>query len=342
MNSKATLAAFATLLALASGSVFAQAGNPVPVTVENFTRAETDFYMGNIAKEGGYGKFLHYREPASIDHQAIVRLNRDTLYSNGVFDLDAGSVTITLPDPGSRFFSLMAVDEDHYIHKVAYGKGSHTFTRKQIGTRYLVVAIRIFVDPANPADIAQVRALQDAITVQQAGSGALELPQWDPVSQKKVRDALSVLGSTLKEYTAAFGAKEDVDPVKHLIGTAMGWGGNPEKDATYLNFTPPQNDGKTAYKLVVKEVPVDAFWSISVYNAAGYFEPNKANAYSVNNVTAKKGPDGSVTIQFGGKDDGSANYLPITKGWNYAVRLYRPQKAILNGTWKFPEPVALK
>jgi hypothetical protein len=58
-----------------------------------------------------------------------------------------------------------------------------------------------------------------------------------------------------------------VDPVRHLIGTAAGWGGNPDKDATYLNITPAKNDGTTVYKVVVKDVPVDAFWSISVYNA---------------------------------------------------------------------------
>ena len=32
-----------------------------------------------------------------------------------------------------------------------------------------------------------------------------------------------------------------------------------------------------------------------------------------------------------------ANCLPITKGWNYIVRLYRPRQAILDGKWKFPE-----
>jgi hypothetical protein len=81
---------------------------------------------------------------------------------------------------------------------------------------------------------------------------------------------------------------------------------------------------------------VDGFWSVSVYDAAGYFKPNSANAYTLNNVTAKKGADGSITVTFGG--DGSAeNSLPITPGWNYIVRLYRPRKEVLDGSWKFPE-----
>jgi hypothetical protein len=316
---------------------FACAADPVPVTVENFTRAETDLYLGNMVKEGSFGKFLHRREPAAIDKQTVIRLNRDTLYSAAVFDLDAGPVTITLPDAGQRFISMQVINQDHYVPMVLYGAGSHTLTKAQIGTRYVATAIRTLVDPTNPEDIKQGHALQDAIKVAQESPGRFEVPHWDPVSQKKVRDALLVLGSTMPDFKKAFGTKDQVDPIRHLIGTALGWGGNPDKDATYLNITPPKNDGTTVYTLVVKDVPVDAFWSISVYNAEGYFEPNKENAYSLNNITAKKSDDGSVTVQFGGVRGDAPNWLPITPGWNYTVRLYRPRAEILNGTWVFPE-----
>jgi hypothetical protein len=84
-------------------------------------------------------------------------------------------------------------------------------------------------------------------------------------------------------------------------------------------------------------VPVDGFWSISVYNAKGYFEPNRENAYTLNNITAKPGGDGSIPVQFGGCDDNTANCLPITPGWNYLVRLYRPRAEILSSKWKFSE-----
>jgi hypothetical protein len=313
------------------------AGDAGPVTVDNFTRAESDLYFGSMVKDGAFGKFLHRREPAAIDNQTVIRLNRDTLYSSAVFDLEIAPVTITMPDAGKRFMSLMVINEDHYVPKVTYAVGAHTFTKEKIGTRYMVAAIRTFVNPIDPADIKQVHALQDAIKVNQEKLGNFEASNWDQVSQKKVRDALLVLGSTMPDFKKAFGTKGEVDPVRHLIGTAVGWGGNPDKDAFYLNVTPPKNDGMTAYKVVVKDVPVDAFWSISVYNAKGYFEPNKENAYSLNNVTAKKSADGSVAVQFGGKPDGTTNWLPITPGWNYTVRLYRPRAEILNGTWKFPE-----
>jgi hypothetical protein len=316
------------------------AADTVPVTADNFIRAESDLYFGGILKDSGgsIGKFNHRREVARIDNQTVIRLNRDTLYSSALFDLDAGPVTITLPDAGKRFMSMMIVNEDHYVQVVFYGKGAHTFSKNEIGTRYVAAAIRTLVDPANPDDIKQVHALQDAIKVSQKSPGTFEAPNWDQESQKKVRDALLVLASTIGDFKKAFGKKTEVDPVRHLIGTAAGWGGNPDKDASYLNITPPKNDGTTAYKLVVKEVPVDAFWSISVYNAKGYFEPNKENAYSVNSITAKKSDDGSVAIQFGGDAAAAPNHIPITPGWNYTVRLYRPRKQILDGTWKFPEP----
>jgi hypothetical protein len=133
-----------------------------------------------------------------------------------------------------------------------------------------------------------------------------------------------------------FGAKDQVDPVRHLIGSALLWGGNPEKDALYLPITPARNDGTTVHKLTVRDVPVDGFWSITVYNADGYLEANQYNAYAVNNINAKQGTDGSVAIQFGGCDGEIPNWLPIMKDWNYTVRLFRPRPEILDGTWRFP------
>jgi hypothetical protein len=134
-----------------------------------------------------------------------------------------------------------------------------------------------------------------------------------------------------------FGTKDQVDPIRHLIGSSSLWGGNPEKDAVYLNFTPAKNDGKTVHKLILKDVPVDGFWSISLYNSKGYFEANDRNAYSINNLTAKKSADGSVEIQFGGCDGTVPNCLPIMPGWNYTVRLYRPRAEVSTGKWTCPE-----
>jgi hypothetical protein len=311
---------------------------PIPVTVDNFIRAETDLYFSAVAlKENGFGKFEHHRELSPIDGQTIIRMNRDTLYSAAVFDLDASPVTITLPDAGKRFMSLQAINEDEYSLPAVYTPGKHTLTRKQVGTRYVLVGIRTLVNPSDPADVENVHALQDAIKVEQNNIGKFEVPKWDPASQKKVRDALIVLGTTLTDTSYAFGTKDQVDPIQRLISSATTWGGNPRKDAIYLNFTPAKNDGKTIYRLNVKDVPVDGFWSVSLYNGEGYYQKNADNAYSLNNITSKKNADSSITIQFGGCDGKIANCLPIMSGWNYTVRLYRARSEILDGRWKFPE-----
>ena len=217
--------------ALASAAISAAqaqspAGGSVPVTVDNFKRAESDLYFSSIVKDsGGIGKFLHRREPARIDDQTVIRLNRDTLYSAAIFDLDAGPVTITLPDAGKRFMSMQVISEDHYVPEVVYGKGSYTLTKDKIGTRYVATPIRTLVDPTNPKDVEQVHALQDAIKVTQKATGKFEAANWDQASQKKMRDALLVLASTIPDFKKAFGKKGEVDPVRHLIGTAAGWGG---------------------------------------------------------------------------------------------------------------------
>ena len=316
-----------------AGAATADAQAPRPVTVDNFVRAESDLYFGGLLKDSGgaLGKFNHRREVASVDHQTVIRLNRDTMYSSALFDLDAGPVKITLPDAGKRFRSMQVISQDHYVPMVVYAAGAHTLTREKVGTRYAAVGIRALVDPNDAKDVHQVHALQDATKVEQKSPGKLEAPSWDPDSQKKVRDALLVLASTLPDFRGAFGAKGTVDPVRRLTGAAAAWGGNPDKDAVYLNVTPAANDGTTVHKVTVNDVPVDAFWSISVYNAEGYYQKNELNAYTINSITGKKGPDGSTAVQFGACDGKIPNCIPIVNGWNYTVRLYRPRPEILSG-----------
>ena len=326
-------------LALASSVASAQTTWPTePVTFENYNRAQTDVYFAGVVKNGGFGKFRHGRELAAPAQQGIVRPNRDTLYSFAVVDLDAGPATITLPDGAKRFMGIQVVNEDQYSTGVYYGAGNHTLTRDMIGTRYAIAVVRFLVDFSNKEEIQQVHALQDAVKFNQERSGTFEIPNWDEGGLKKVKAALLQLGNTLSDTRRMFGANEQqVDPVKHLIGSAMLWGGNPEMDALYLPITPTHNDGSTIYKMTVRDIPVDGFWSLTVYDGEGYLHPNPSNAYAVNGTTAKKAPDGSVTIQFGGCDGKIPNCLPITQGWNYTVRLFQPRPEILDGTWRFPE-----
>jgi hypothetical protein len=149
------------ILICLSGTAAAQsnANSPVSVNVHNFVRAETDHYFGGMVKGGGFGKLSHRRAPSSIDAQDVVR---DTLYSSGVFDLDAAPVTITLPDAGKRFMSMQVLSQDQYTTTVVYAPGSHTFDRNGVGTRYVAILIRTLVNSEDAKDIEDANRLQDA------------------------------------------------------------------------------------------------------------------------------------------------------------------------------------
>jgi hypothetical protein len=285
-----------------------------------------------LRDSGGVNQWMHNRVPTPLDHQPVIRQNRDTLYSGTVVDISQGA-TLTIPDGGDRYLSVMPVNQDHYVNTVLHKPGEHELTVADFGTPYILVAVRILVDPANPDDVAAVNALQDKLVVQAGSSRPFELADYDQASFGATRQALLDLAKGLGGFAHAFGRRDAVDPVRHLIATAAGWGGLPEQEAYYLNVNPGLPAGE--YQVTVRDVPVDGFWSISLYNADGYF-PRTGGAVSVNNLTALRDADGSVTIHFGGCGDDRPNCLPIMDGWNYLVRLYRPRPEILNGTWTFP------
>lgn len=327
------LAAGAALPAMAQDTSGAE---PEAVTVDTYIRADTDYYFQEKADAGAFGKFLHYREAPSLDKQLVIRMNRDTLYSYAILDLSEPAVVVK-PDSGDRFQSMVVLNQDHYIKLVAYDPGEYELTQDEFGTRYIHIAVRTFADPGDPEDMKAAHALQDALEIRQRDPGELELPNWNQEQLAALRKAVLGLVPFVSGSRGMFGDVDEVEPVRRLIGTAGGWGGNRYEDAIYLPITPEKSDGETPYVLTLGDVPVDGFWSISVYNADGYFEKNPQDAYSVNSVTAERDADGRITVHFGGDPD-QPNFLAIMPGWNYTVRLYRPRQELIDGTWEFPSP----
>lgn len=305
------------------------------VNVDNFAHAETSRMFAAIAAQaGGAGRWSHNRTPTPLDNQPVIRQNRDTLYSAVIVDVSAGA-TLTIPDAGDRYLSVMVVNHDHYIPVVQHEAGEHRLHADELGSRFVLLAARILVDPADAADVAAVNALQDGFAIEAASDEPFVAPDYDQASLDETRTALLTLSRGLSGFGGAFGTRDAVDPVHHLLGTAAGWGGLPESEAFYANVEPGLPVGE--YALTVGEVPVDAFWSVSLYNADGYFEQADGGLVSVNSVTAARNDDGTVTINFGGPDDGRPNRLGVMPGWNYLVRYYRPHAEIVDGSWRFPE-----
>ncbi len=222
-------------------------------------------------------------------------------------------------------------------HVIEADDGSFTLNQELVGTRYLFVGLRTFADPTDEADLAAAHELQDQIQIIQDDPGSFEIPEWDLESLSRVRDAINVLALTRVDTSPYFGQKALLNPLYHLLGTASGWGGNPPAGAMYDINSVDGNDGKTPYSVTVKDVPINGFWSITVYNKDGFMEPNDLGVNSYNNVTATANDDGGYTINFGGCDDDRINCIPIVEGWNYAVRMYQPKEEIISGEWTFPE-----
>jgi hypothetical protein len=136
--------------------------------------------------------------------------------------------------------------------------------------------------------------------------------------------------------------------LKRAIVAALGLGANLPEDALYpLAFG--DADGKRldgANKYVIRfekgaTPPVNAFWSITVYDADGYAVPNPLNRFAISSwMPLKQGPDGSTVLHIQNESPGKeneANWLPAPKGpFNLTMRLYGPKSEILIGDWDPP------
>ena len=221
----------------------AHAADAPKVTAGNYVRAESDFQMMDyVDKYGAFGKFHHFRDPYDVNNQVTIRANRDTLYSFGVFDLRS-PLTITLPETGERYQSLMIVSQDHSIWSF-YGPRTGTLTEEKVGTRYVFLALRTFADPNDEQDMKEAHRLQDAVKFEQADVGQLEVPDWKKEEVEQMRETINVVASTVTDSSKLFGKKESMDPVYWLLGAALGWGGLPAEAATYANVVPKRTTAR--------------------------------------------------------------------------------------------------
>ena len=125
----------------------------------------------------------------------------------------------------------------------------------------------------------------------------------------------------------------------------------PVVEATYLR-SQGERDGAywsdDLYRLAIPaEMPVDAFWSLSMYehmpDGQRFFAENPIGRYAIGDRTQglKRNADGSLDVWIGRADPGgerSANWLPAPKTGPYGMtmRLYLPTAAVLDGRWRLP------
>ena len=312
-----------------------------PRTDENYALAESQIifadYVSRAAQHtqtNGVGVLYHVREAADPTDKTVVRINFDTRYSFVVLDLTHDAI-ITMPETGGRYQSLWFITEEHYNPMAINAPGVYTITQQAMGSRYVLAVIRTQVNMRDDADMQAVTQLQDAITVTQESRGEYVVTnKWNMDEVLAMRKKYQNIAVEKHISTAVmFGKKGEVSLENHNCGVACGWGGFTPDQALYLTYNPANSKPCT---LLLKDVPIaeNAFWSVTVYDSDGY--PH-GDYYNINSSFATCNADGDVLIRFGGEDKTVDNYLDIFDGWTFVLRLYLPQEAYFNGTWKQPE-----
>lgn len=175
-----------------------------------------------------------------------------------------------------------------------------------------------------------------------APKDALKLMAWKLSSLARIANGWSMNTDTMGVYGNYY--------LKRAIVTQLGLGANLPEDAIYpINLadeTGKPLDGGSAYILHFDKgatPPVNAFWSVTLYDAEGYQVANSLNRFAVSSwMPFKYDPDGSLDLYFQNASPGAdkeANWLPAPKGpFNLTMRLYAPKSDALTGKWN-PPPV---
>ena len=317
----------------------ANATDTIPVTLKNYKVAESDLAFSNVTKQGALNKFVHLPIQAfDLSNQAVVRMNQDTIYDGAVIDVSEGA-TITLPEANGRYLAVMIVQNDHYINDVFIGAGTYEI-KSDTDSDFVMVAVRTEINLNDPEDVKKVVALQQAIKLDVKGDKVFKQPNYDMDQLLKLRGKLATEALALGTLNNMQGARGTVDEHMHLLGTAVGWGLLPDANARYLGYVQKDGDGTGCYSTNYKVPPFNdgGFFSITMYDGDGWLFDKRA-ILNKNNIEFNK--DGSFDANFGECGSNAKNNLPITKDWNFLMRVYEPKLDQLD-TYKLPTPVKVK
>jgi hypothetical protein len=200
---------------------------------------------------------------------------------------------------------------------------------------------RIGIEPGKSFDISKLDpAAQRGLAA--APQEAQKLMAWKVPTLARVANNWSMNTDTMGVYGNYY--------LKRAIVSQVGLGANLPEDAIYpLNLADESGkplDGANKYTITFEKgvaPPVNAFWSITLYDPDGFQVGNVLNRFAVSSwMPFKYNPDGSLDLYFQNASPGKeleANWLPAPKGaFNLTMRLYGPKSEALTGKWN-PPPV---
>lgn len=298
----------------------------------------------------------------------IVRMNNDTYYKMAFMDLSLGPVVLSSVNPSkNRFNSFQLMDDRNANFKnILFPDGDYTLYHGDVPGKiageaigspssFAVVIVRVEVkDRTNPEDIADAQDIFNGISIK--GDQPVEFPVLDLLSRfdetvaieasRRMDEAYATVPFTDTIVGPGQEPGVDVPILNHSAGTKAGWGGPDPAHSAYESILLDKNGealvgSNGTYTLTTEEPPVDAFWSITVYDfdRGGFFHPNADDRYHINNTSAIRNDDGTITFLFKVDCETSdANCLEVPVGqFDLVTRYYLPHKEIIMGDWTLPK-----
>ena len=306
------------------------------VTPESYPTDETSRQMLKSQDLVGVNKFAHKPQLTPTDNQPVVRMNRDTYYSMAVIDVSNGA-SITMPEiPEGKYMSIQPVTEDHRIQAMQYGAG--TFELSTHTGSHLYVIIRLDATFTE----AEAKEIHDKMSITANSDNLFSAVPVNKESFTQVEEDLKAKAPAIMKRDGVLALKgfftdprdeseELFTEEKYQVGAAVGWGGAQWKDNIYElsgNYA-----ADTCYQMTFEDPGNTAFWSITVYDKAGFMFNDLAN-YSSDTATANA--DGTYTISFGCGEDAFNNIaIDNSSGvFNIAVRHYMPSQKVSEDNYR--------
>ena len=204
---------------------------------------------------------------------------------------------------------------------------------------------RIGIEPGKSFEFGKIdpvarKALDDA------PAAARKLMEWKLATLARVVNHWSMNTDTMGVYGNYY--------LKRAVVAQIGLGANLPEDAVYPINLADENgaplDGVNNYTIHFDKratPPVNAFWSLTLYDHEGFQVANSLNRFAVSSwMPFKYNPDGSLDLYFQNESPGAdkeANWLPAPKGpFNLTMRLYGPKSEALTGGWNPPSITAIR
>ena len=292
----------------------------------------------------GVNAFNHRRELTPTDKQTVVRMNRDTYYSFGVADVSKGATLIMPEIPEGKYMSGMVITEDHRIHPMDYGPGEYELSTHT--GDHVFVAVRLDATFTQQ----EANAIQDQMRIVARSSEPFRAEPVDEASFRKVEEELKAkMPGILKRdgadalvgmFTLPSDASNELfNQEKYEVGAAVGWGGAQDIDNIY-ELSPPY-PADVCHQMTFEDPENAAFWSITVYNGAGFMFSDVAN---VSSDTATPNEDGTYTLSFGCAPDAPNNLETANESgvFTLGIRHYRVGDKVKNGYRLLPTVKAVE